>query len=243
MTDFDFAIDLSSQLTLEPEFFVLHDSLAAYRGQPVLEVDSLHGRRPASSPEKARLSSRSGPWQLRSCGGTRPLSQWVAAYVACGAAVKAFEFARIVHGWDLAALETALRGAVAATLYSGTVDVTFVPATGSGVTVRSPPPSNALQALLQRAFGAHRFAVCGAAYAFKRWIHLRDSVPGEEVGEYIERTARAVAEGRLKQTADGISELVGAREGEWFAQWEATIQRCVRNRLRNRDPLLNPIQD
>lgn len=256
VTDFDFSIDLSSQHLATPEHFVLHDSLAAYRGLSSLEVDT--PRRPASALDKARLANLQShsrghhrgraerdPWQLRNCGGTRPLSAWVADYVSSNAALKEFVFTRLVHGWDLRSLETSIRATISES-YTGTVDVSFVPTGGSSIVVKYQRPASPWLALFQRAFSVHRFGVCGAAYAFKRWVHLTDSLPGEDVAGFIKRTGRfspAPESGRLKRTEDGISELVGINEEDWLATWTGTIRRCVQNRLRTRDALRNPIPD
>ena len=43
--------------------------------------------------------------------------------------------------------------------------------------------------------------------------------------------------GRLRRTSQGISKLVGVREGEWFKEWEGTIRRAVIAREQSEEPM------
>jgi hypothetical protein len=46
--------------------------------------------------------------------------------------------------------------------------------------------------------------------------------------------------GRLRRTSQGISKLVGVREGEWFKEWEGTIRRAVIARQKSDEPMYQP---
>lgn len=111
--------------------------------------------------------------------------------------------------------------------------------------------------------GGGQWRVAGGAYATKAWVHLRDSVESEDVTQYLARKQdssnelpeySAVAStsvrpglpragtslGRLRRTPQGISKLVGVREGEWFKAWEGTIRRAVIARQQYQEPMYQP---
>jgi len=46
--------------------------------------------------------------------------------------------------------------------------------------------------------------------------------------------------GRLRRTPQGISKLVGVREGEWFKEWDGTIRRAVEARQQSKEPMYRP---
>ena len=46
--------------------------------------------------------------------------------------------------------------------------------------------------------------------------------------------------GRLRRTPQGISKLVGVREGEWFKKWNGTIRRAVIARQQSQEPMDQP---
>ncbi|EJD50799.1 hypothetical protein AURDEDRAFT_111960 [Auricularia subglabra TFB-10046 SS5] len=265
VVDFDFSIDIAKFLSTDPELFVIADSISAYRGLTCQEVDTQHGRRAAKPDEQAtaaglqsgdkeRLRRGEAPWQLRFGPGSRTLEQWAEEYVRCDAAVKDFKFTKVIHGWDLNALESAIRSSIASTLYSGKVTVEFSQPSGNAVHVRpcttmSKMRSNAfLRGLLNVTLVwpvtymyEQQFRTCGAAYALKRSVPLADALPQDDITSYLDRTGRAVDPRRLACTAEGISECHGLREGEWFAMWEETIKSAVVNKVKNSHPLVDPV--
>lgn len=265
VTDFDFSIDIAKYISTDPELFVLADSLAAYRGQTTMEIGGPFRRQASSAEqgllaslqdgEKERLRRGEAPWQLRNAGGSRSLEQWAEEYVRSEAQVKDFKFAKVVYGWDLAAVENAIRSSIASTLYSGKVEVSFASPSGNAIHVRPATAMSRMRAnnFLRGAlyatlvwpitayFYEQQFRTCGAAYALKQWAHLPDSAPGDDVGSYAARTGRTVDPRRLRRTPEGISEARGLREGEWFAMWEDTIKGAVANRVKNPHPLIDPV--
>jgi hypothetical protein len=44
----------------------------------------------------------------------------------------------------------------------------------------------------------------------------------------------------LIETQDGVLQLIGLREGEWFKQWEPTIWRAIQNRYISNTPMYQP---
>ncbi|KAB5588287.1 Transmembrane protein [Ceratobasidium theobromae] len=85
------------------------------------------------------------------------------------------------------------------------------------------------------ASGGFPFGLCG-------WKYCDGSVPGESVDQYRQRTfkgdaASQDAVGRvLVETLDGVSQLLGTAERDWFQTWESTIM----SRVQEREPLTVP---
>jgi len=264
--DFDFKLDVSRNIAPEPEYFVIADNLAAYRGQTFMELDlNPGGRRGANNAmqaqakaleegEKERIRRGEQPWQTRNAGGSLTLEQWCADYIRNSGQVKDFKFSKVVHGWDLNAVEAAIRGSITAELYSGKVEINFKTPSGNGIHVR---PSTGFSKARQNTFlrgllnvslvwpityylYEQQWRTCGATYALKKWVHLADSQPGDDVASYSARVGRPVDPNRLSRTPEGISEVRGVREGEWFAQWESTVKNAVNGNLKNKDPLVDP---
>ena len=48
--------------------------------------------------------------------------------------------------------------------------------------------------------------------------------------------------GRLRRTSQGISKLIGVREGEWFKEWDGTIRRAVIARQQSQELMYQPDQ-
>jgi hypothetical protein len=92
---------------------------------------------------------------------------------------------------------------------------------------------------LYRLLYGGRWEVAGSAFPLRAWRHCEDSVPGESVEQYRRRTFKermgGVADqthngtdGRtLAETPDGVSQLVGTTERDWFQTWESTIMWVV----------------
>jgi len=185
---------------------------------------------------------------------SRSLREWADDYCRSEQHFKDFIYKKGVFGWNLSSLTAAVRSAILSTHYSGKIDVGFK-LSGTKIHIRSSQPiframDNIVIKILMIIFlvypmlwlyrkfhpsGGGQWSVCGGAYPLKYWKHLEDSIPGEGVAEYSARTGSnldinspRIAQTYL-QTEQGLSVLVGVKEGEWFSQWERTIKEaCVR---------------
>ncbi|KAH7098975.1 hypothetical protein BKA62DRAFT_711006 [Auriculariales sp. MPI-PUGE-AT-0066] len=266
-TRLDFKIDISKNIGLEPEFFVIADNVAAFRGKTAMELDlNPGGRHRAAESAKANTAAlqegekdklRRGeiPWQLRNAGGSLTLDQWCEEYVREHSQIKDFKFSKIIYGWDLNAVEAAIRASISSVLYSGKVSIDFKTPAGNAVHVRPTTPfskaraNTFLRGLLNVSLVwpityylyEQQFRTTGACYALKQWVHLPDSVPGDDVVSYVSRIGRPVDPNKLARTPSGISEIRGVREGEWFAVWESTVKNAVSTNLKSADPLADPL--
>lgn len=259
------------------------------------------------------MSERNG---IRS---SRTVRDWADEYCASDKLLKEFVFEKVVHGWNIETLRQAVDSLIKSTYYTGNIEVTF-PISGNKIYVR---PTNQLARALSHWWiklllwitliypfiwlykrfaprGGGIWRVAGAAYPLKEWVHLEDSIRGEDVAQYATRKEESLARtqyqrqlqvlpstftgdrktpiassstsgdawadqrpqtlaqfgnaptpqastsgsglklSKLRQTPNGISELVGLREGEWFKQWEGTITRAVLLRVDRRDPISIP---
>jgi len=199
----------------------------------------------------------------------------------------------VVYGWNLADLRKSIETLINSTHYTGTLAISF-DLTASKLYVR---PTNRLSRTLSNkwikvllwilliypfillfkrfdSLGGGQWRVAGGAYATKAWVHLKDSIEGEDVTQYLARKQDSSNElpeystvastsvprelqalglrsssplpshgtslGRLRRTPQGISKLVGVREGEWFKRWEGTIRRAVIARQQSQEPMYQP---
>ncbi|KAI0305305.1 hypothetical protein B0F90DRAFT_1703335 [Multifurca ochricompacta] len=178
---------------------------------------------------------------------SRTLRQWADDYCQSRKIFKEFVYEKVVYGWDLKALEAAIRATIASTHYRG--DNVHVRFKSRYKTVIVRPDGRISRAIsnpwlkflliitliypfiwLFKRFhsrGGGSWAVGGGAYALKRWALLRDNaVPG------------TLAE--IHDTVEGPRILVGEREGQWFKRWEGTIRRSVVGRKVNKTPMQEP---
>jgi len=264
VVDFDFHLDLGQYAVCKPEYWVLPESVAAYRGSSVMQVDTPQGRRPATAQERLAAKSLevSGsrvprPWQLAVMGQhLTSLEYWATDYCNCKASMKEFKFRKALYGWDLDVLKAAVTRAIYGTFYTGDISVTYQYG-GEEVRVRPNTSINwarsygILNALLYATMiypifknYEHEWDVCGAAYTFGKWHHLSDTVLGESVYEYRSRRVREGqafdAPSELRQTGEGLSELRKLRDGEWFALWEKPIQQACMHGFKSRFALVDP---
>jgi len=197
---------------------------------------------------------------------TKNLRDWADEYCASHRLFKEFVFQKVVYGWNL----SALRQAVETTIRNNYVhqdqpNITF---TVQADTISVRPDSRLSRALSNKwivfllwitliyplfiwpfkrfgARGGGDWRVAGSAFSLTKWVRLGDSVPGEAVEEYESRLASCSSQAKprriLKATPGGISELVGLREGQWFAEWEQTIGSLVRQRYVSTNPLTKPL--
>ena len=199
----------------------------------------------------------------------------------------------MIYGWNLADLRKSIETLIRSTHYTGTLAISF-DVTASKVYVR---PTNRLSRTLSNKWikfllwilliypfiwlfkrfhsrGGGQWRVAGGAYATKAWVHLNDSVEGEDITQYLVRRQDSsikppeysvatstsdtrgfqdigmssgsplpgpgISIGRLRRTPQGISKLVGVREGEWFKEWDGTIRRAVIARQQSGEPMYQP---
>ncbi|KAF8642370.1 hypothetical protein AX16_009638 [Volvariella volvacea WC 439] len=266
ITDFKFSIDLSSNIVAGPVHWSLADSEPAYRGLMVRQVQTPQGRRKATSEETAAFKEREHlraerglpPWvdpdgtdHLLVLQSSQTLRQWADEYCASNKLLKEFVYEKFVHGWNLQALEKAIRAAIQETLYSGSVTVDFS-LCANKICVR---PDNGLSRTLSKKFikyllmflliypfiwlfkrfssrGGGRWEVCGGAYTLKLV---------EPVGDAPADSRRMSVRGqpRIVDTESGPVKITGLREGEWFRRWEGVIKDCVKGRVERYEPMVD----
>ncbi|CUA73512.1 hypothetical protein RSOLAG22IIIB_10855 [Rhizoctonia solani] len=108
---------------------------------------------------------------------------------------------------------------------------------------------------LYNRFHGGRWEVAGSAFPLRTWKHCEDSIPGESAETYRRRTFKEVtgdvasltsqrSEGTddriLTETPNGVSQLVGTSERDWFLTWESTVIHCVSARVREAAPIITP---
>ncbi|CAE6458786.1 hypothetical protein ACGC1H_003943 [Rhizoctonia solani] len=108
---------------------------------------------------------------------------------------------------------------------------------------------------LYKRFCGGRWEVAGSAFPLRTWKHCEDSIPGESAETYRRRTFKEVtgdvasltsqrSEGTddriLTETPNGVCQLVGTAERDWFLTWESTIIHCVATQVREAAPIITP---
>ncbi|KIO16163.1 hypothetical protein M407DRAFT_233386 [Tulasnella calospora MUT 4182] len=188
----------------------------------------------------------------------RTLRDWADEYTKSKRMLKEFTFTKEVYGWNWGSLEEALKSVIAANYsQAGITGVTFrfeqTKVSVRGDNKLSQMLSNMWWYILLwillvyplviwpfkrfSSYGGGDWDVAGSSFALTKWVHLTDSRPGQTAeeyqAEYDANHPNLVAEPRkllLKQTPRGVSQLIGLREGEWFAQWKDTVGALVRQR-------------
>ncbi|KIY52692.1 hypothetical protein FISHEDRAFT_34557 [Fistulina hepatica ATCC 64428] len=296
IVDFDFSIDLTQHITAQPVYYTIADNEPARRGSMVHELFS--GRRVKRKKLSAfkkwaqeRRMRGFPPWVLApdqisedefdGMLSSRTVRQWADDYCASRKHLKEFVYNKVVHGWNLAQLETAVRETITRSFYQGDLEISF-DLSASKIIVR---PTNRLSRALSNKWikfllmilliypfiwlykrfsrhGGGTWAVCGAAYAMKRWESIDEPRPAAPVDdgppppftdfdELPNTDSIALPLGtqwplppvRVIQTSVGPKKLIGLREGEWFKAWESTIVSCVLNRYQSSEPLRGPMFD
>ncbi|KAF8078649.1 hypothetical protein FPV67DRAFT_1571623 [Lyophyllum atratum] len=281
VTDFDFYIDASPVRESKPVHWSVADNEPAYRGRMMRETESLgHTQRVKRAVKKKhtkwveeRTARGLPPWvssiedwvdggpndggdALRS---SKSLRQWADEYCASQKYLKEFTYDKVLYGWNLQQLESAVRSSIIATMYHGSLEVEFQ-RQGSKVYIR---PDNSLSRMLSNKWlkllfilllifpfiwlfkrfhsrGGGRWEVCGGAYALKRWEQVcegedpEDSQRGASPPEYTPQGSS-----RVMHTPNGVKRLVGLREGDWFRKWEGTINRSVLGRYQSPTPIVD----
>ncbi|CAG7850827.1 SubName: Full=Uncharacterized protein {ECO:0000313/EMBL:CCA71762.1} [Serendipita indica DSM 11827] len=241
VVDFDFRIDLTQHLH-PPVNWTASDEEPTYRGKMVWEKDvqdgiALQRQRTTRAENKAagkwrKFRDQAGlpPW-IRSpsmpgeerprqahaanavAQSSRTVRNWADDYCASDKLLKEFVFEKVVHGWNLGALEKAIETLIRSTYYTGDLHISF-PMSANKVYIR---PTNQLSRALSHWWvklllwitliypfiwlfkrfskrGGGIWQVAGAAYSLKEWVHLEDSVAGEDVARYLIRKEEARAQ-------------------------------------------------
>ncbi|GLB36126.1 putative gamma-glutamyltranspeptidase [Lyophyllum shimeji] len=281
VTDFDFYIDASPVSEVKPVHWSVADNEPAYRGGMILEVESLGDRRRVNRSARKehtkwveeRAARGLPPWIASGDGwvdgaqddgacalrSSKTLRQWADEYCASRKYLKEFVYDKVLYGWNIQQLESAVRSAITATMYHGSVEVEFQ-RRGSKIYIR---PNNGISEMLSNKWlkflsiilmifpfvwlfkrfhprGGGRWEVCGGAYALKRWEPIPegenppDSPRGALPPEYTPEGSS-----RIMHTRNGMKRLVGLREGDWFRKWEGTIARSVLGRYQSATPIFD----
>lgn len=202
---------------------------------------------------------------------TKSLRDWADEYCASHKRLKQFTFTKVVLGWNITSLKQAVENTIRANYVHQSQPVVSFTLESSSIFIRPDKwYSRALSktwvlvilwiTLIYPLFiwpfkrftrnGSGEWSVAGSAFPLTKWMHLRGSIAGETVEEYRQRTASpklidapAKEDDKrvLKATPKGVSELVGEREGEWFAKWEDTIASLVRQRHVSYAPVTRPL--
>ncbi|KAG8810288.1 hypothetical protein FRC18_004131 [Serendipita sp. 400] len=145
IVDFDFNIDLSHLLELDPIFYTVADNVPAYRGSMRMATEengptNTEGRRLVSSDEKSaqkrwlKESRRLGlpPWMIPPSHQTgergteqatsqsppsRTIENWLADYCASQRTIKDFKLRKVVYGWNQDALTQSIHELIWSTGY------------------------------------------------------------------------------------------------------------------------------
>ena len=126
---------------------------------------------------------------LATSNSSKTLRYWTDSYCSSPKLLKEFVYTKLLYGWDLTQLESAIRSTIALAPYHGDIHVSFTPI-NSKIYIRS---SNRLSRFLSNRWlklisillfiypfiwlfkrfhpkGGGKWEVCGSAYALKRWI-------------------------------------------------------------------------
>ncbi|KAI0068219.1 hypothetical protein BV25DRAFT_1818605 [Artomyces pyxidatus] len=281
VTDFDFAVDLTQHVPLYATQWTAGDDEPAYRGLMHREVGAPGDTRKAVKEEvkdfKRWLNEREmrglPPWisdmYSRREGAGVPmqqrhdvlksswtLRQWADDYCASSKVFKEFVYEKVIYGWYIEGLQTAIRSAIFSTHYTGDLAITFESSLAK-VIIR---PNTRLARMLSNPWlklllivtlvypfiwlfqnfhsrGGGRWTVAGGAYALKRFEPINVDVYGTMTtgnGQVV------LPHHKIVKTSSGPKLLVGMREGEWFKIWEGTIRRMVLARKVDPTPVYMP---
>ena len=149
----------------------------------------------------------------RAIRSSRTFRQWADEYCESDKLLKEFVFEKVVYGWNVEALRKSVEALIKSTYYSGNLKVTF-PVTGNKIYIR---PTNTLSRALSHwwiklllwltliypfiwlfkrfaKIGGGVWQVTGAAYPLKEWVHVEDSIPGEDVAQYLMRKEESLSQ-------------------------------------------------
>ncbi|KXN90053.1 hypothetical protein AN958_05058 [Leucoagaricus sp. SymC.cos] len=129
---------------------------------------------------------------------SKTVREWADSYCSSQKLLKEFVYTKLLYGWDIAQLESAIRSTIALAPYQGDIEVTFIPI-NSNIYIR---PSNRLSRMMSNMWlkfvsiilfifpfiwlfkrfhsrGGGRWEVCGGAYALKRLVPFNGPIPGQ----------------------------------------------------------------
>jgi len=192
------------------------------------------------------------PWQehgdpmaVDETGGLRSsmtLRNWADEYCASQKHLKEFKYEKLVYGWNIDALKSAIRTIIVSTPYTGNISISFE-YTSNKICVQ---PDNWLSRALSNPWlkflmfitliypfvwlykrfhprGGGRWEVGGGAYALKRLVPDDEENPDSKLDR---RDRRAGCSSGAEP-----SKVIGFKEGQWLRQWEGSIKRAVTSRL------------
>ncbi|TFY80950.1 hypothetical protein EWM64_g3068 [Hericium alpestre] len=250
VTDFEFSIDLGQHLSTDIVQWTVGDDEPVYRGTMVREVGHEEDVRKATRTEKRdgnawalrRTLQGFPPWispgsgyvengrsdvgmpmeQLREVlKSSWTLRQWADDYCNSPKYFKEFIYEKIVYGWNLEALASAVKSCIQSTHYTGDISVKFETELAQ-VIVR---PDNRLARMLSNPWlkflliitlifpfiwlfrrfhsrGGGRWTVGGAAYAMKRWELVRTAI--NVTAKDVEQYKLSDPRGTYTMTQEGI---------------------------------------
>jgi hypothetical protein len=244
VVDFDFRIDLTQHL-MPAVNWTVSDNEPAYRGKMFREKEiqdgiSLNRQKTRRKENKAserwsKYKSETGypPWmppgtmdEVQSLTreprfhSSRTVRDWADEYCASDKLLKEFVFEKVVHGWNMGALQRSIETLIKSTYYTGDLTISF-PLSANKVYIR---PTNRLSRALSHwwvklilwitliypfiwifkrfsPIGGGQWRVAGAAYPLKEWVHCEDSVPGEDVVQYTARRQERVLQQQNQRAA------------------------------------------
>ncbi|KAG8885039.1 hypothetical protein FRB98_002039 [Tulasnella sp. 332] len=173
---------------------------------------------------------------------TKSLHQWADDYCKSTKSLKEFKFHKVIYGWDLENLRRKIHRTLEENwdtkdIWRPEITVTFE-VLEADVSIRS---DSWLSWMLARTWGkillcilllyplllwlfGGEWRVAGSAYSLARWVHLEDSIPGDDAETYCHRMNDvSIHHSDLKSTPRGVSMLMGVSEEAWFREWEGRI--------------------
>lgn len=188
------------------------------------------------------------------------LRRWADDYCSSSKYLKEFNYQKVVYGWSFDAIENATRSLIKSAPYRGDIYVSFE-TSHSLISIRS---ENRLSQMLSNGWikffliitfiypflllfkhfharGGGIWQVCGGAYALKRIVRTTEQPKDTKHAENpLQGTSDFLEQYPGSSRSQAATTFEGLREGVWYRQWEGTIQRAVRNRLRDAQTLMRP---
>ncbi|EIN08293.1 hypothetical protein PUNSTDRAFT_120702 [Punctularia strigosozonata HHB-11173 SS5] len=239
VTDFNFLISISPHILERLSHRVLPGSVATYRGNLTRETQLVdeNGRvsRGSVSSHGSEPENEHGVrWEAEGSKTgeevwARRLREACEEYCNSSKGVKEFVYKKILRGWNIPGLTTAVHASILATGYTGDVSVTFVPL----------PEASNMVVVRQDSISSRWL---GGAYWWSVGMLAWIGWPGAKEWAGRWDVARGVWSLRRTTTVEGGSGEEGAKEGEWFRSWEPTIRTCVLGRMKSEVPMTMPLE-
>ena len=188
------------------------------------------------------------------------LRDWANQYIKSVKLLKDFKFRKEVYGWNYEHLHNAIMNTLRVNCQARTQVRVEMTVTARKIHVQ---PYNIMSRMLSttwvlvllwifliypliiwpfKRFSSHgggQWRIAGSAFAFTKWVHLPDSLPGEAPADYVSRHGGDI--NALRATPHGVQRIVGLRDGDFFALWQETIARLVRQSRTDQTPLTEPL--